>query len=45
MEKSVTNSKWKHELGCKATYTKKIVTYVFGAFHGNAIPLISSGYD
>ena len=25
MEESLTNSKWKHDVGCKATHTKNIV--------------------
>ena len=40
MEKSVTNNKWKHEV--MSTHTKDSESYVFGAFHGNAIPPISS---
>ena len=42
MEKSATIGKGKHEVGCKATHKKCSESYVFGAFHGNAIPPISS---
>ena len=45
MEKSLTNGKWKHDVGCKAIYAKNSVNAKFGAFHGNATPPISSDYD